>query len=355
MKKKYTISLVIFSLFVLSSLIFSYFPLNYDNSEYIPHSSGFTLTSPIFIDDLSPENNWENYAQTYPWCSGSGISTDPYLITNLKIDSPNSDGITIFNSNVFFILGGIDISGAEGSGIKFHNVTGGGILSCDIIDNTNCGIEILESSHCFMFDNRILANGYSGIRMYECANMDIEGSTIENNDMAGIDLSSCSRTKVESNTIISNGLFGVVVGFDGHVLITKNTISKHNNAIYSYRSSETIVSFNTLKKSSEFGVLMQYECEDGEIFNNSLEDNRLCIGVSECCEEISVYNNTECQVISMESDFGPPPFTEDELRSFEGNFGFPEITIPGFVYLLILVPCLISLSSIIFNVLLNKD
>ena len=58
--------------------------------------------TPISIDG---NTEWATTAGTEPWCNGSGIWSDPYIIENVTIDGQNSGNcIDIRNSDVYFII-----------------------------------------------------------------------------------------------------------------------------------------------------------------------------------------------------------------------------------------------------------
>ena len=108
------------------------------------HISGFWNTTPIEIDGTATgvgAHNW-TWAENQPWCSGSGIFADPYIIENMTIQGNNfSSCITIKNSDSYFILKNsmfYDSASYSHAGIKLNNVTNG-----ILIDN-NCSINVFQ-------------------------------------------------------------------------------------------------------------------------------------------------------------------------------------------------------------------
>lgn len=96
----------------------SLFPLNipkasisWNLSEYYSYSgplidAGFKYPR-IFINDSSPSYNWSVWADAYPWLTGSGTWSDPYVIERLHIDGQGEGaGIFIYNSTSYFIIRG---------------------------------------------------------------------------------------------------------------------------------------------------------------------------------------------------------------------------------------------------------
>jgi len=96
----------------------SLFPLNipkasisWNLSEYYSYSgplidAGYKYPR-IFINDSSPSYNWSVWADAYPWLTGSGTWSDPYVIERLHIDGQGEGaGIFIYNSTSYFIIRG---------------------------------------------------------------------------------------------------------------------------------------------------------------------------------------------------------------------------------------------------------
>jgi hypothetical protein len=116
-KRKMINLLILGTIFAFPFLInanFSYFGgynyenLEVDNEPKLKRAGYWNLTgNPIYIDDLATgvgAHNW-TWAETQPWCSGSGSWTEPYVIENVTIDGQSSDScIEIRNSDAYFIV-----------------------------------------------------------------------------------------------------------------------------------------------------------------------------------------------------------------------------------------------------------
>ena len=118
-KTKVSILFALVIIFLFSSIFNTRFSKNIiANSNYLEFTekdqvqikqSGFwNLTgNPIYIDDLTMgvgAHNW-TWAETQPWCSGSGSWTDPYVIENVTIDGQGSGNcVEIINSDDYFII-----------------------------------------------------------------------------------------------------------------------------------------------------------------------------------------------------------------------------------------------------------
>ena len=97
----------------------------------------------IFIKDDDPDYNWSKTAAENPWCSGSGIENDPYVIEKVLIDGKyhlesvnypddrykDYSAINIHNSRVFYEIRDCYINRSGVSerykGIFIHNTTNG--------------------------------------------------------------------------------------------------------------------------------------------------------------------------------------------------------------------------------------
>ena len=73
--------------------------------DLVIKKAGFWELSEIYIEDDDPLKNWAITAATEPWCSGSGIWSDPFIIENVTINGQNSGScITIYDSNPYLSL-----------------------------------------------------------------------------------------------------------------------------------------------------------------------------------------------------------------------------------------------------------
>ncbi|MEE9379208.1 MAG: hypothetical protein V3V33_14380, partial [Candidatus Lokiarchaeia archaeon] len=136
---KRKISIVLTTIFILTSGIVNYFDINLIYSEQNEHSNSYNkklrtakISAPIHIN-----NNWSD-AQLAGNCTGSGIWSDPYVIEDLIINGQNSSScILIENTIEFFKIENCTVFNSSsvvtsGAGIKLNNVMNGTIL------NNNC-------------------------------------------------------------------------------------------------------------------------------------------------------------------------------------------------------------------------
>jgi len=87
---------------ILVSMFFPFYSLislKFSNTEKINstydntlRSSQWVVSSPIIINETEPTQNWASTAASEPWCSGSGIWSDPYVIQDVTIDLQGASG-----------------------------------------------------------------------------------------------------------------------------------------------------------------------------------------------------------------------------------------------------------------------
>ncbi|MGV9204487.1 MAG: NosD domain-containing protein, partial [Promethearchaeia archaeon] len=164
-------------------------------------------------------NNWSD-AVDAGICSGSGLYSDPYVIEDKTIDSSAYDvGILIENSDNYFYIEGCTIDGQNAIeiGIKFNNITNGGVFNSSISnlkgDDASNGIDGGISAGVWLLDssnNTLKNNTINDIKGGQGAT--VSGYNDGGNGGLGsaIGLSSSSN-----NTIINNTLKGIYGGDGG--------------------------------------------------------------------------------------------------------------------------------------------
>ncbi|MFX1280229.1 MAG: NosD domain-containing protein [Promethearchaeota archaeon] len=138
--------------------------------------------------EIIGNNGWSDLATSQPWCSGSGLWTDPYIIENITIDGNHElwECIVIKDSNVPFII------------------------KNSIIVNSSCcypywcycgirkGIELINVYNGQISNNQIIYHDY-GIIMKNSDNNTIKGNIIKNNNYGiSLETNSCNNS-IENN------------------------------------------------------------------------------------------------------------------------------------------------------------
>jgi len=159
-------------------------------TDYLPiYGDPFYEGGKIHIDgnQISGNKSWI-WSSTRAWCSGSGTSEDPYIISDLEIDA-GDDGncILIGNSSVYFKVENCILinsgSGSMDAGIKLDNVVNAELIGNNCSSNY-CGISLNLSDNNDITEN-ILQNNYYGIRLnYSDSNTISENNFIFNTENA---------------------------------------------------------------------------------------------------------------------------------------------------------------------------
>ncbi|MHA1292446.1 MAG: hypothetical protein ACTSQJ_07245 [Promethearchaeota archaeon] len=112
--KKGIILLAILSLTALISSI-KYVDFKSKSLEGNNGSEGNNIEIAINLNPIIINDNWSDTADKHDWCYGDGTPWDPYIIENVVIDAQSqTNGISILNSNDFFIIRNCTIFNADG-------------------------------------------------------------------------------------------------------------------------------------------------------------------------------------------------------------------------------------------------
>lgn len=245
---------IILGFLVFVSMFFpfsSMISLKFNNTEIIDNtysnalrSSQWVLSSPIIINETEPTQNWASTAASEPWCTGSGILADPYVIQDVTIDLQGAGGkcISIIDSNVYFqikdstlINSGWDVY--DGAGIYLYNTNNGQLL------NNNC------SNH-----------EYTGIYLKECDYNEISGNIASNNQM-GIDLHYCHYNNITGNAVNSNNN-GISIGLSDNNTISGNVLSFNTNGISLSSTENCTVTGNIMSSCGISVYFSDYELDE---------------------------------------------------------------------------------------------
>lgn len=217
------------------------------------------------------------FLKTTGKCTGSGISSDPYIIKDLVIDGGGSGNcILIDDSDVYFKIQNCTIYNSGGiwgnAGIRFEAFVRNGqlinntIYDCEngifinwestdlnvsrnnlfnnydagiyfinshnnsisdnIISTNGHGMFILNSSSNIILDNQIRNNMWTGLHVTDGSNNNLIQGNFLNYDE--IKIYSCSRNIIRGNTITNIGV-GIFIDKDSTCNIYSNNIFNGNN------------------------------------------------------------------------------------------------------------------------------
>jgi parallel beta-helix repeat protein len=224
-----------------------------------PKASGFWSVPWIYVLD-----NWSLTNQTYPWCSGSGTYSDPYIIENVTTTSNIQGGhcIMIQNSEDYFTIRNCTLSTTAALptryGIALINVQNGTIIDNQIKNNAGSGITLTTGcENTTVIDNEITGNTYRGVYVTNNNKNNIILNNISNNGRNGIYLDGVSNYNITTNDITNNGVSGTYYG------------------IYGVNSNDNIIHDNDILRGSnqESGIYFFSNCDDNNITSNTIDNH----------------------------------------------------------------------------------
>ena len=261
---------IILGFLILVSMFFPFYStisLKFDNTGSITNtydnalkSSQWVLSSPIIINETEPTQNWAFTAASEPWCTGSGILSDPYIIQDVTIDLQGANGIciSIFDSNVYFQITDCTLINS-----------GWAYLSAGIyLDNTNNGQ---------LLNNNCSNHEYYGIYLKECDNNIISGNSASNNQN-GIYLEHSHYNTITGNAPNSNSVNGIAITYSDNNTITGNVLSFNKGGISLSSTENCTVTGNHM---SSCGISVYFsDSEIDEFVSNKIDDTNLVNGKS---------------------------------------------------------------------------
>jgi len=264
------------------------------------------------------DNNW-SAAKSVGICTGSGTSSDPYVIKNLIIDGEGSGScIWIENSTVYFKIENCTLYNSGNFSVVNNTVvyySAGIYLSyvsnAQIIDN-NCssnyiGICLTSSKSSNISENKVNINDFMGIYLTECYFNTISGNTAMNiTNGAGIYLYMSYFNNIFGNSLFNNG------GGIGLMICDYNTISGNivknclGSGIYLAGGNYNGISENTVNNNS-VGIYLNGEfynnVYENVVFNNSQHGIVITSGQHNDISENIINNSTLCGIFLEGSSY----------------------------------------------------
>ncbi|KKM83225.1 hypothetical protein LCGC14_1311560 [marine sediment metagenome] len=258
--------------------------------------------SPIVIDGQASgvgAHNW-TWAQSKTWCTGSGTFGDPYIIESITIDGGYSDlGITIKNSNVYFVIRNVTVYHSGNShheaGIVLDSVSKGSLTDNILSDNFH-GIFLGSSTNNSIIGN-ILTDNQMGIRLRDNSsnNTISENDVFNNKGSSGILLEYGSNNNMISENNASyqtNGAGIVIQQSSNYNMIKNNSVFYNKNGIILSECNGSIISENKAYFNTIRGIAVWAYNYHNNISNNYLNNN-YDEGIELLYSDFNiVYNNT---------------------------------------------------------------
>jgi parallel beta-helix repeat protein len=278
-----------------------------------------TTELPIYIDDYATgvdAHNW-TWAESQPWCSGTGTTLDPYIIENLKISGFGIEkyGIDIRNSNVSFIIQECLIYNSDEAGIYLDNVNNSRLINNNCSNNDN-GIYVEYSNNITIFGNTVNTNNFDGIFVYDSNYINItENTANDNND--GISINICDFSYIIGNIGNENSEKGIYLEESDFNSIIGNSVCNNTycGILITYNSDNNTISGNIINNNTDYGIYLD-ECENNTISGNLANGNGFVgIHLNSQCRNTVIIGNT----VNENTDSGIYFDGSDDHNTISGN------------------------------------
>ncbi|MFX0075841.1 MAG: nitrous oxide reductase family maturation protein NosD [Candidatus Hermodarchaeota archaeon] len=311
------------------------------NDSIYPDLKTAGLSEPVHIN-----NNW-SAAKITGICTGDGISSNPYIIKDLVIDSIASRiCITIENSIDYFIILNCTLFNTEYqrdpfvydyAGVLLSNVSNGKLLNNSCYFN-EYGIYLEDSSLNLFMGNNLTENDF-GIYIYDSfSNVFSYNSLIDN--FEGIFIEGSTNT-ISNNSLISNNE-GISVRRTNNI-ISGNEVNDNkqginvyeawnnnifnNNASYNthsgirlHLSSRNEISGNTINNNAIAGIFVSYDSNSNTISGNIANNNEYGIYLISSHHNTVSWNNMSGNTLCIyEKDCQGNEFSNNFGCNYPGN------------------------------------
>ena len=206
--------------------------------------------------------------------SGTGSSTDPYVIAGWDIDASENDGI-IIESVEYFTISQVTISGTRlHSAIRLVGVQNAKV-SDSLINGTFAAISVYMSSGLVVVDN-LVSNTEYGIMLEASISNIVARNTLRDVDQISIFVRG-SDNVVEDNLL--DGAYGGI-NVDGtrgaadRNIVTNNTISRAETyGIGLWMADRNTVSSNSITNGRDVGIYVSDSSTNNVIERNEVKNN----------------------------------------------------------------------------------
>lgn len=259
---------------------------------------------------------WISAAANFDWCSGSGTSNDPYIISNVITDASDSKVpcIKVHNTDVYFIIQNCEFTNTQSATIHLEWINNGKLINNTCNDgqldihetenllissnNLKCKTYLDNSTNNKISDN-IINSPNIGIHLDNfCEDNNILNNTIRDSGM-GISLTNASNNNVIKDNVIEDGAqAGISLAYQcNNNEITGNTIQRKTGSGIQLREecNNNNISYNVANYNDRHGIGLAQNSNNNIIIGNTVLGNALgCISVGNTCEGNTLQNNGIC-------------------------------------------------------------
>ncbi len=230
-------------------------------------SPAYTPHGPIAI------NGNQDFTQASGVTGGGGMATSPYIIEGWEIDATGTNGISIRNTDSYFVLRNVFVH-SGGNGLYFANTLHGRVENSTLTGNT-FGINSYSAADLTISGNDIFDNGQGGITLWSSSGITITENWVYR-DWVGIVLYSATTATLVGNNISLNKEHGVFLADTTGAVLSRNTFTSDGLLIRGTRleqfESHTITSDNLVNGKP----LLFFKDQNGLILD-SIEAGQLVV------------------------------------------------------------------------------
>lgn len=216
--------------------------------------SAYTSFSSISIHN---NTHFSTLAALNGW-SGNGSAALPYHISNYEIAGGYTQTlISISNTSVFFEITDCLLHFGT-TAIFFSNVTHGTIQNCTILDNSDKGVYLYNSSEIRIHQNVVNTSGALGILSDNSNRTFITSNFIYDHDQQGIALWGSSLLNLTSNVILSSRNHGISLELSSNCTLQNNTVrDSDSDGILLLESNFVNLTDNILLYNGYYGIKLE--------------------------------------------------------------------------------------------------
>jgi parallel beta-helix repeat protein len=201
-------------------------------------ASAYAFHTPIVITSDSGFNSSNGVT------GGSGLPGNPYIIEGWEINTSASYGISIQNTNAYFVIRGVYVHGGYWSGIYMYMVSGGRVENSTISDN-DYGLYLSSVTNTTIADNLITGNS-CGIEAGGSINVTIEGNVVTSNFGLGVFVHS-DYSVIRNNNVTWNGGEGLYLDGAAWLTVEGNEVANnYDGIVLEHRINNCTLSHNRI-------------------------------------------------------------------------------------------------------------
>ena len=204
--------------------------------------------------------------------SGDGSSDNPYILENYSISNcgPNINGVSIENTNKYFILRNISVSHCQ-NGFFFLHVTHGSIDNSFAANNVS-GFVLSSSSYNSLTENTAINEGY-GFRLVNSSNNVLNGNIVTNSAY-GFRLEYLSSHNVLTKNIATDNNEGFLLSYSSYNSLTDNAATNNKFTGFDLEySSINALTRNTATNNNNGGFLLYFSSYNALTQNAATNNN----------------------------------------------------------------------------------